>query len=142
MTILLADDNADDRVMMRSALSRSGVAARLQMVKDGMEVLRYLQGEGPYADRRQYPMPEMLILDMKMPRLDGNATLEKLQADRELSRIPVIIISGMSELHDVKRAYELGARTFFVKPIQADDFRHMMEFIPAGALKKSRSYKA
>jgi DNA-binding response OmpR family regulator len=125
--ILIADDNVDDARLVLRALEAKGAEGDCRIVSDGTEVLRYLAGEDEFSNRERFPFPSLIILDLKMHRLDGLDTLKRMCSHREWSRIPVVVLSGWGELADVKHAYELGAKTFFVKPLLAEDIEQIRD---------------
>src|SRR5882762_9435300 len=92
--ILVAEDDANDRVLLTHALTRDSLPVRVLMVGDGEETINYLHGEGPFADRARYPMPDLLLLDLKMPRLNGLEVLRWLRSNDICHSLPVIIFSG------------------------------------------------
>lgn len=124
--ILIAEDNPNDAVVIRHALSDAGVKNPVVVVRDGDEVIAYLAGDGKFADREQFPLPGVLMLDLKMPRMDGFQVMEWLNTKPELKDVLRIVLSGYDELHHVNRAYQLGARTFLVKPCRVPDIQNLM----------------
>jgi CheY-like chemotaxis protein len=121
-TILIADDNADDVFFLKHQLQGAKLANPLQFVSDGEKVLEYLRGEGVFADRVAHPWPLLLVLDLKMPRKTGFDVLEYLKEEGTV--LPVVVVSSMGEVHQMSRAYQLGARSFLMKPLlfrQFDD---------------------
>lgn len=114
--VLIAEDNPEDILLLKKALERAGVKARTQFVRDGEEVLLYLQGLGPYSHRDAYPLPNMIILDIKMPKRSGLEVLQWLSEHREFAVVPTVVLSSSNLESDVRKAYHLGANTYFVKP--------------------------
>jgi len=114
--ILLAEDHPEDVLLMRLALRRSGLTNPLFVARDGQEVVDYLGGEEPYSDRKSYPFPSLLLLDLKMPRLNGFDVLEWLQERSEFSGFPIVVLSGSDLEEDVKKAKKLGAHDYRTKP--------------------------
>jgi len=113
--ILVAEDDANDRVLLTHALTRDLLPVRVAMVGDGEEAIEYLEGEGRFGNRAQYPMPDLLLLDLKMPRLNGLDVLRWLRSNEICLSLPVIIFSGSGLEKDVQEAYRLGANTYFQK---------------------------
>ena len=113
--ILVAEDDQNDRVLLTHALTRDSLPVRLLMVGDGEETIDYLQGAGKYANRAEYPFPDLVLLDLKMPRLSGLDVLKWLRSDRCCHALPAIIFSGSGLEKDVQEAYQLGANTYFQK---------------------------
>src|SRR3954465_7938841 len=115
--ILLAEDRDDDILLIRGAFLSAGFATRLLTVSNGEEAILYLAGEGKFANRTEYPFPQLLLLDLKMPRVDGFEVLRWVHARPELGRLPVIVLTSSDDLRDVTQAYQLGAKSFLVKPL-------------------------
>src|SRR5882672_12718086 len=124
--ILFADDDENDRLLMRRALKRAGVSVEARDVHDGEEVIRYLQAEGPYADREKFPFPDLLVLDLKMPRVNGHEVLEWLQQHPECRTLPVVMVSGSGLDEDVVEAHRRGVRAYFVKPGDFDKLQSLV----------------
>ena len=114
--VLIAEDNPDDALLLRRALQKAGILARLKIVADGEEMLLYLQAKGAYADRAHNPMPSLIILDLKMPRRSGLEVLQWIADNPQLIVVPTIVLSASNLENDVRSAYNLGANTYFVKP--------------------------
>jgi CheY-like chemotaxis protein len=114
--ILVAEDNEDDAFFLKRAFLRAGVNAPLDFVENGDSAVGYLSGRGHFEDRSAFPLPKLLILDLKMPGIDGFGVLEWLRAQPGLRRLPVLVFSSSAETQDVNRAHELGANGFTVKP--------------------------
>lgn len=124
--ILIADDNENDAIAILATLKASGIRNQLRLVSDGKEVIAYLKGSNEYADRTKHPLPSVLLLDLKMPQVGGFAVLEWLRAAMPTKDILIIILSGHGDLQDIKRGYELGARSFLVKPCRSEDIRNLV----------------
>jgi two-component system response regulator len=120
--ILLAEDNAEDAEMTMRALRRNNLVNPLHWVKDGAEALDYLFGTGAYAGRDASRPPKLVLLDIKMPRVDGIEVLRRLKADPARRTIPVVVMTSSNEERDVVESYRLGANSYIVKPVQFDDF--------------------
>ncbi len=118
-TVLLAEDDPDDVLLTQIAFEKARLANPLMVVRDGEEAIAYLKGEGIYSDREKYPLPILLLLDLKMPKLTGFQVLEWLQTQPQLSQLPVAIMTSSDFDPDVNRAYELGANSYLVKPPDA-----------------------
>jgi CheY-like chemotaxis protein len=116
--ILLAEDNETDVLLVRRALQGAGIQNRMEVVADGEEAIAYLRGENRYADRQRYPMPTLLLLDIKMPGKNGLEVLEWLRTSEQagLNRLPVIIMSSSNLQADIDRAYDLGVNAYLIKP--------------------------
>ncbi len=114
--ILLIEDNEDDVFLMRRALKKSGLAWSMQVATDGQIALDYLAGAGAFADRTQFPIPALVFLDLKLPYMDGFDVLAWIRSQPALAEIPVVILTSSPEERDQKRATELGARAYLIKP--------------------------
>jgi len=115
-TILLADDEQADFILFRVALQHAGLDHYLAHVTDGQETIDYLSGQVPYADRTQYPFPDLLLLDLKMPRLTGFDVLRWLQHRPELRKLPVVVFSSSEQPDDMAESRRLGALRYQSKP--------------------------
>jgi len=117
-TIMLAEDDDNDVFFVRRALKTAKIHNPVIVVKDGAQAIDYLRGDGPYADRQQYPMPKLALLDIKMPKQTGLEVLNWLRTNENegLKRLPVIIMSSSNQQQDIDRAYELGVKAYLVKP--------------------------
>jgi CheY-like chemotaxis protein len=117
VTILVADDDEEDRMLARRALDAARLANDVRFVSDGEELMDYLQRRGRYADPATAPRPGLLLLDLQMPRKDGFACLREIRLDPELRRIPVVVLTTSHAETDVYRSYDLGVNSFISKPI-------------------------
>lgn len=119
--ILVAEDDGRDADEILRVLQKAGLTHPIVTVGDGEETLAYLKGEGRFADREKFPLPSVLFLDLKMPRLNGLEALEWLTLQLQLRNMLIVVLSGYGNPIDVSRAYQLGAHTFLTKPIQTED---------------------
>src|SRR5438105_7572455 len=120
--ILLAEDLEDDAAFLRRVLEKAGVANPIVIVRDGVEAIAYLKGEGEFSDRQKFPFPGILLLDLKMPRVDGFRVLSWLNFLAVDEKPLVIVLSGHIEVHYIQRAYdEFGAHSFLIKPLMVTD---------------------
>jgi len=128
---LLVEDDENDVQLMRHAFAQGGFAHRLHAVHDGKEAMAYLAGEEPYSDRKKYPLPGVILLDLKMPRVNGFEFLEWLNTESpgDLRLLPVIVMSSSKHEKDVRKAYELGANCYLVKPVSWGEFLERMKTI-------------
>ena len=115
-TVLYVEDSADDFLLLKLASRKSGTPFRLQHAEDGEKAMAYLTGSGSYSDREEYPMPELVLLDLKMPRLDGFEVLQWIRSNPATQNVPVIVLAGSAFRADIRRALELGANSYATKP--------------------------
>jgi CheY-like chemotaxis protein len=117
ITILIADDDEEDRVLTQEALADARLANDLRFVCDGQELIDYLRHEGKYAGGAEAPVPGIILLDLNMPKLDGREALGIIKSDPALKGIPVVVLTTSSAENDVVKSYELGVNSFIVKPV-------------------------
>lgn len=127
--ILVADDEKNDIFFLRRAFQKAGLNALIIEVPDGEEVEKYLAGEDSFSDRSRFPMPGLVVLDIKMPKRDGFDVLKWLQSRDELKDLTVVMLSSSSQDSDIRKARELGARDYFVKPSDFDQLTELVQTI-------------
>ena len=120
ITILYADDDAEDRMLVKDAWAENRLANDLHFVEDGEELMDYLRRRGNYAHLVDQPLPGMILLDLNMPRKDGREALQEIKADPRLRSIPVVILTTSKAEEDILRAYDLGVNSFILKPVTFD----------------------
>ena len=120
--ILVVDDVADDAMMVLKAFDGASLGSKIFVLKDGEDAIHYLSGEGPYKDRKLYPLPDIVLLDLKMPKIDGFEVLKWIRSQPQFKDLVVVVLTLSSEIRDVNRAYQLGANSFMVKP---DEFSNV-----------------
>jgi len=125
--ILLAEDDINDVLLLERAFEKAGLRPSLRVVNDGEAAIEYLSGRGIYADRERFPVPFLLLLDLKMPGTDGFEVLQWLRNDPELKRLLVVVLTSSNLQADVDRAYELGANSYLVKPVGFDEMLHLVQ---------------
>ena len=129
-TVLLVEDDLNDIFLVKRAFKMAQIQNPLQVVTDGQEAISYLRGEGKYANREHYPLPKLIVMDIRMPRKSGFEVLEAVKGEsRVLRRIPVVIVSSSEDPADINRAYELGANAYMVKPVDFRAVEHLFESI-------------
>jgi CheY-like chemotaxis protein len=127
ITILLADDDADDRMMAGEALAESRLANDLRFVEDGEELMDYLHRRGRYAPPAEAPRPGLILLDLNMPRKDGREALGEIKSDPELRKIPVVVLTTSQAEEDIYRTYDLGVNSFITKPVMFESMVSVMK---------------
>jgi two-component system, response regulator len=120
--ILLIEDNMNDAELTIRALKKKKLANNLVHLKDGAEALDFIFAKGEYADRDIMSTPKVILLDLKMPRIDGIEVLQKIRADERTQKIPVVVLTSSKEDPDVDRCYRLGVNSYIVKPVDFDNF--------------------
>src|SRR5580704_12646023 len=125
--ILLVEDDENDVFFLQRALKQAQIANPLHRVRDGEEAISYLRGEEEFADREKFPMPTLMLLDLKMPRKNGFEVIDWVRAQPGLKRLPIVVLTSSREDPDVNRAYELGANTYLVKPVRFEGLVEMMK---------------
>ena len=116
-TILHVEDDSNDAVLFQHACRKAGMDVNLQVVADGEEAVAYLQGAEQVDNREAHPFPSLVVLDLKLPRVNGFDVLAWMRNEQNLRRLPVIVLTSSSHQADVTRAYDLGANSFLVKPV-------------------------
>jgi len=128
ITILMADDDEEDRDLTREALEQAQLRQRMRFVGDGQELLDYLRHEGRYAGNGdQAPTPGIILLDLNMPKKDGREALAEIKADPRLRPIPVVVLTTSRDEEDVVRSYDLGVNSFITKPVSFGSLVDVME---------------
>src|SRR5438105_7450294 len=122
--ILLVEDSADDALLLTKAAEQTLGGVRVLGVSSGLAAMQYLQGQEIYADRNLYPFPEIVLLDLKMPEIDGFQVLRWIRQQPLMKRLPVIVLTGSTLQKDSEQAYDNGANSYLVKP---SDFNQMVE---------------
>ncbi|MEX1122340.1 MAG: response regulator [Balneolales bacterium] len=120
--ILLVEDNMSDAELAMRALKKKNLSNQLIHLKDGEEALEFIFAKGKFSDRDITKTPKMILLDLKMPRIDGIEVLRRIKEDERTKTIPVIVLTSSNEDPDIKRCYELGANSYIVKPVEFDGF--------------------
>ena len=123
--VLIVDDSEYDALLMRTVFERCGFVQPLRFARDGEEAIAYLRGDGVYIDRKQFPLPTVVLLDLNMPRKNGFEVLEWIQQQPALRRLRVYVLSASSRAEDIQRSYDLGAGSYLVKPGNLDGLMHL-----------------
>jgi CheY-like chemotaxis protein len=128
-TILMAEDDSDDRLLAQDALKECGMPMDLRFVEDGVELMDYLHRRNKYSQGVSAPRPSLILLDLNMPRKDGREALKEIRADPALRRIPVVVLTTSTADTDVGKMYDLGANSFISKPIAFDSLVSLMKTV-------------
>ncbi len=128
-TILLAEDSDDDVIFIQRALRRAEIKNPLQRVKDGEEAIEYLSGAGIYSSRQKFPYPSFILTDLKMPRKNGLEVLHWIKENPTYRVVPMVMLSSSNNQDDVRRAYELGANAYHLKPTNYEELPNLLRGI-------------
>jgi len=131
VTVLLAEDDENDVFFIQRAFQHAKIENPMHVVRDGQEAIEYLSGEGKFSDRRLFPLPYLLLLDLKMPRRTGLDVLDWMHEHPEFKCLPVVMLSSSAHQIDIERAYELGANGFVVKPASLEKRVELAKLIGA-----------
>lgn len=129
ITILLVDDDRDDRLLARRALSKGRLANDIYEVEDGEELMDYLRRKGAYSAPETSPAPGLILLDLNMPRKDGREALREIKSDPALRRIPVVVLTTSEAERDVVESYDLGVNAFVSKPVTFEELSHAVQVL-------------
>ena len=127
LTILLVEDNRDHAELVMRNMEEFQVVNTILLVEDGQAALDYLYGRGKYADRRQFPMPHLMLLDLRLPKVDGLDVLKEVKSDEALRPMPVVILTTSDAERDMAMAYEYHANSYVTKPVNFDDFSRLLK---------------
>lgn len=125
--ILIADDDAEDRMLIRDALIESRLKNNLWFVEDGEQLMDYLKHKGNFEQKEKYPRPGLILLDLNMPRKDGREALAEIKADPELRKIPIVVLTTSKAEEDILRTYDLGVSSFITKPVSFASLVEIMQ---------------
>ncbi|AMM49953.1 chemotaxis protein CheY [Rufibacter sp. DG15C] len=117
IVILIAEDDAEDRMLVKEALDESRLMNNIQFVENGEELMDYLHNQGRFSDKNEYPTPGLILLDLNMPKKDGREALKEIKSDEHLRVIPVVVLTTSKAEEDVLRTYDLGVSSFITKPV-------------------------
>ncbi len=137
--ILLAEDEEDYVLLIKHAFQKAAIPNPLHVVWNGEEAIAYLRGTGKYSDREEYPLPDLLLLDLKMPRVNGFEVLQWIRSQPGLSTLRVLVLTSSDQIRDVNEAYQAGANSFLVKPSDFEDVIQLSRLIQDFWLKASRA---
>lgn len=137
--VLVAEDDENDVTLFQRAFKQAQITNPLQIVRDGEEAIEYLKGEGKFSDREKYPVPTLLLLDLKMPRKNGFEVLQWIREQPSLKALRVLVLTTSTDIRDVNTAYRLGANSFLVKSLDIQDFAALVSQIKNCWLSMSRA---
>ncbi len=120
--ILLVEDLRTDAILIQRALKKGGIATPIKWVRDGQEALDYLFRHGSYENQEDYPMPGIILLDLKLPKVNGFEVLKKVKNTEKLKRIPIVVLTASDQTKDIDTAYDAGANSYLVKPVTLSAF--------------------
>lgn len=124
--VLIAEDDASDVFLLKRAFTMAQIPANLHFVRDGQEAIDYLDGEAAYNDRAAHPLPDLLLLDLKMPKLNGFDVLTWLRRQPGLKRLLVTVLTSSDQPNDINRAYDLGANSYLLKPHNSSELSELV----------------
>lgn len=127
--ILLVEDNPYDAELTLHALQKIRLANRIEHVHDGVEAMDYIFGTGAYAGRSVWERPRVILLDLKLPKVDGLEVLRRVRGDTRTCNIPVVVLTSSREEHDVVESYKLGVNSYIVKPVDSDQFTQAVQHL-------------
>lgn len=127
--ILIVEDDPNDQFFIEDAIRRLDISTPIIVLNNGVEAIKYLDGEGEYSDRRKFPFPTTVITDLKMPFVDGFGVLRHLKDKSDWGVVPTVVLSGSSDLHDIKTAYRLGASAYHLKPSNPTELRRLIKLL-------------
>ena len=125
--ILLVEDDPNDIILIKRAFEKANITNPLQVIEDGEEAISYLTGKGRYGNRVKYPLPMLLLLDLKLPRKSGHEVLEWLHKQPMLKRLTVVVLTSSQQSSDINKAYDLGTNSYLVKPVTFDALVEMVK---------------
>jgi CheY-like chemotaxis protein len=135
--ILLVEDLPDDILLVRRALAAAKVNNPLMVVTDGEEAVSYLEGDGKFSNRAEYPLPDLMLLDLKLPKMDGFEVLRWVRGHPAFKGLRIIVLTSSEDIYDVNAAYHLGANSFLVKPLEFQNYPAMMRTLASFWLEQS-----
>ena len=136
--LLLVEDDANDILLVQRAFRKANLTIPIHVVQDGDAAVGYLSGDTPYEDRREYPLPLLILLDLKLPRRSGLEVLEWVKTRPVIRRIPIVVLTSSRENIDVDHAYEIGANSYLVKPVTSSALESMIEALDRFWLKANQ----
>jgi CheY-like chemotaxis protein len=136
--ILIAEDIENDVELLRRSFKQAGLSVPMHVVEDGEECIAYLEGTGKYTNRDEYPLPDLLLLDLKMPKVNGFDVLKWIRSQPSLSSLRVVILTSSERIRDINLAYGLGANSFLTKPLNFTEFSNTIQAMYKFWMEQSR----
>ena len=136
--VLIAEDVQNDVELLQRSFGQAGISVVTEVVRDGEECIDYLAGRGKFVNRDEYPLPNLLLLDLKMPRANGFDVLKWIRAQSMLSSLRVVVLTSSERIPDINQAYELGANSFLTKPLNFTDFTNTIRVVLKYWLEQSK----
>ena len=137
--ILVAEDDEDYVLLIKQVFAKAHIPNPIHVVWNGEEAIAYLKGEGKYSNRDEYPLPDIFLLDLKMPRINGFEVLKWVREQPNLAGLRILVLTSSDQIRDVNEAYQLGANSFLVKPMDFEDFTHLSRLLADFWFKASRT---
>lgn len=126
LVVLVAEDDDNDVILLKRALAKAGVVNPIHVVRDGEEAVAYLSGVGDFSDRTRHPLPDLLLVDLKMPKMDGFEVISWVRKQSQLSALPIVVLTSSNAPRDEEKAIQLGANSFLTKQVE---FAHAVELL-------------
>ena len=127
--ILIVDDSEDDVLLIRTAFEKAGITNPVHVLHDGQEAIDYLSATAAFTNRAEHSLPDLILLDLKMPRMDGFQVLDWIRKQPGIRSIPVVVLTTTQEMAEVNRAYAIGANSFLVKPMEFGNYVELSKLI-------------
>jgi CheY-like chemotaxis protein len=137
-TVLLVEDNPDDALLMKRALEKAGIAGNVQIATDGKQAIEYLTGAGSFSDRRAFPLPQLILLDLQLPQMHGLKVLEWIRSQPQFRSTVVVVLSSSRQTGDIQLAYKLGSNSYLLKPPSLEKLYEMVGAIALYWLKTNQ----
>ncbi len=140
--IVIVEDDDDDALLIRRALTKAGLSRPPHVLFAGEQLIAYLNGQGPFANSVRYPLPHLILLDLKLPGMDGFEALRRVRACSRFDALRIVVLTGSIEFEDAIRAYELGANSFVRKPLELEDAAALLEPVQSQQIISSHQAEA
>lgn len=128
-TLLIVEDDPYDTRLIKRAIKKARIVNPVEVIEDGEAAIAYLEGKPPFDDRKRFPLPVLMLLDLKLPKRDGFEVVQWVRAQPNLRRLPVVVLTSSNQTPDINRAYDLGANSYLVKPVGSDALVDMLKTV-------------